>query len=72
MCELILDAADKLDILPNDPEDRGVQLDGPNPIPLDDTQTLRNAALKRDVGVPERDILAKLGYGSAAPHPTPD
>ena len=72
LCELVLDAADKLGVLPNDPEDRGVQLDWPNPIPLDDTQTLRNAALKREVGVPQRDVLAELGYGPAAPNPASD
>ena len=72
LSELVLDAADKLGVLPNDPEDRGIHLDWPNPIPLDDTQTLRNAALKRDVGVPQRDVLAELGYGPTAPNPNPD
>lgn len=69
LCELILDAADKLGALPNDPSERGVRLDWPNPIPLDDTQNLRNAALKRDIGVPADRLIAELGYDAEAPNP---
>ena len=72
LCELILDAADTLGVLPNAPEERGVRFDWPSPVPVDETQALRNAALKREIGVPEPQVLAELGYGVDPPNPSTD
>mgnify|MGYP006270037437 CR=1 FL=1 len=66
LCELILHAVDRLGWMPNDPRERGVRLDWPSPIPSDDSQTLRDAAIKREIGVPADRLLAELGYSDAA------
>jgi len=62
LCELLLHAADITGILPNDPADRAVRLDWPNPLPADEAQHLRNAKVKVDIGVPKEQVLAELGY----------
>lgn len=60
--ELILHAADAATLLPNAPEERGVRIDWPNPIPEDEHIRLREAQLKLDLGVPRPQVLAELGY----------
>jgi hypothetical protein len=66
MCELILHAADVLGILPNRPEDRQVRLEWPSALPESQSQRLREAQLKLDLGVPARQVLTELGYGDCA------
>lgn len=63
LCELILHAADVTGILPNAPEDRGVRLDWSSPLPESQSQRLRDAKLKLELGVPSRQVLTELGYG---------
>ena len=62
VCELLLHAADVYGILPNRPEERGVRLDWAEPLPDTDSQLLRNALMKIEVGVPRRQVLTELGY----------
>lgn len=62
ICELVLHAADVHGILPNRPEERGVRLDWAEPLPDTDSQLLRNALMKIEVGVPRRQVLTELGY----------
>ncbi len=62
LCELILHAADVYGILPNKPEERLVRLDWPNPLPDSESERLRNAQHKLDLGVPRERVLAELGY----------
>jgi hypothetical protein len=66
MCELILHAADVLGVLPNGPEDRQVRLEWPSALPESQSQRLRDARLKLDLGVPARQVLTELGYGDCA------
>ena len=69
ICELILHAADVYGILPNKPEERGVRLDWSEPLPDTDSQLLRNALMKLEVGVPRDQVLTELGYAEhAEPH----
>lgn len=63
LCELVLHAADLLGILPNAPEDRRIRLDWPSPLPESQSQRLRDAKLKLELGVPSRQVLTELGYG---------
>lgn len=62
ICELVLHAADVHGVLPNRPEERGVRLDWSEPLPDTDSQLLRNALMKIEVGVPRRQVLTELGY----------
>ncbi|WP_432798401.1 phage portal protein [Poriferisphaera sp. WC338] len=64
LCELILHAADVYGIFANKPSERRVRMDWAEPMPVGETQQLKNAKLKRDLGVPEKQILAELGYGT--------
>ena len=66
VCELILHTADVYGILPNKPEERGVRLDWAEPLPDTDSQLLRNALLKLEAGVPQKQVLAELGYDDNA------
>jgi Phage portal protein, SPP1 Gp6-like len=70
VCELLLHAADVHGVLPNRPEERGVRLDWAEPLPDTDSQLLRNALMKIEVGVPRRQVLTELGYddGSEPSH----
>jgi hypothetical protein len=63
MCELILHAADVFGILPNRPEDRRVRIDWPGMLPEDDSQRLRDAQIKLEIGVSAKQVLTELGYG---------
>ncbi len=62
LAELILHAADLHGLLPNTPDDRRIRLDWPDPLPDSETQRLHNAQLKLELGVPQRQVLAELGY----------
>lgn len=72
ICELVLHAADVHGVLPNRPEERGVRLDWAEPLPDTDSQLLRNALMKIEVGVPRRQVLTELGYGSDTDPELPD
>jgi hypothetical protein len=62
LCELILHAADVHGLLRTRPEDRRVRLDWPDPLPDADSRRLHDALLKQQLGVPQRHLLAELGY----------
>ncbi|MEO1235566.1 MAG: phage portal protein, partial [Planctomycetota bacterium] len=68
LCELILHAADVTGVLPNTPAERRVRLDWPTPFPDSESQQLRNALAKKDLGVPESQLLAELGYADCFDH----
>ncbi len=72
ICELVLHAADVYGIFPNDPEERGVRLDWAEPLPDTDSQLLRNALMKLEVGVPREQVLTELGYTENADPQLPD
>lgn len=63
LCELVLHAADVHGVLANRPEDRGVRLNWPSPLPENEGQRLKEAQLKLGLGVPQKQVLAELGYG---------
>ncbi len=63
LCELILHAADVYGVLPNRPEDRRVRIDWPGILPENESERLREAQLKLELGVPKRQVLTELGYG---------
>lgn len=62
LCDLILHAADLSGAFPNTPDERRVRLDWPDPMPDSESQRLRHAQTKLEIGVPRRQVLAELGY----------
>jgi hypothetical protein len=66
LCELVLHAADVYGIFPNAPEERGVRLDWPDPLPENKAEQLRNAAMKIELGVPRKQVLTELGYAECS------
>jgi Phage portal protein, SPP1 Gp6-like len=62
LCELILHAADLFGVLKTEPRDRRIRLNWPNPLPADESQRLRDAKLKLEIGVPAKQVLTELGY----------
>ncbi len=62
ICELILRAADIAGLYPNSPDERQIRIDWPSPIPENETERLRNALMKQQLGVPNDQLLAELGY----------
>ncbi len=63
LCELILQALDCAGVLRSRPQDRRVELHWPSPLPENTIEKLQEAQLKLDVGVPQKQVLAELGYG---------
>ncbi|MFP4223746.1 MAG: phage portal protein [Phycisphaeraceae bacterium] len=62
LCELVLHAADVHGLLPNRPEERRVRLEWPEVLPSGQSERLRNAGRKLELGVPRKQVLAELGY----------
>jgi len=62
LCALIFKAADVLGVLPNAPHERRVRIDWPSPLPENEHERLRNALLKRKLGVPSPQLMVELGY----------
>ena len=61
---MILDALDASGVMETREEDRALSIRWPDPIPVDERDRLREAQLKRDLGVPAEVVLAELGYGA--------
>ena len=66
ICEMLLHAADVHGLLPNDPAERHVRLDWPDPLPESESQRLDSAQQKLELGVSRKQVLAELGYDEAA------
>lgn len=66
MCELLLHAASVLGVLDTHAEDRRVRIDWPSLLPENESQRLRDAQIKLELGVPREQVLQELGYASAA------
>lgn len=59
---LILRALHHLGVLKTSEEDRGVRLEWPDPLPIDDHEAARTAETKLRIGVPQERVLGELGY----------
>jgi hypothetical protein len=64
IAEMTLDWLDRTGVFPTRPADRRIEIHWPNPLPSDDAEQLRNARMKRQLGVPSQRVLAELGYES--------
>lgn len=61
-CELVLAALDHAGVLRTRTEDRGVTLNWPDPLPVDDREATASAEAKIRLGVPQEQVLSELGY----------
>jgi len=62
---LALEWLDHIGTLKTSPADRQVEIDWPDPVPLDESAQLNNARIKAKLGVPTERILAELGYDTS-------
>lgn len=63
MSGFILTALNSAGVLRTSPDERGVRLEWPDPLPEDVRERLEEARVKHDLGVPADRILAALGEG---------
>ncbi len=62
MSRLILKALDTAGVYRTSEAERQVRIEWSDPLPIDERSLLTAAQLKRDLGVPQEQILAELGY----------
>ncbi len=62
ICELALQWLDWSGLFPTRPDQRGIELHWPSPLPENDLEKLQEAEAKLRVGVPREDVLRELGY----------
>lgn len=62
LCELALGWLDCAGIFITRPQERGITLHWPSPLPENESEKLDQAAAKLRVGVPRQTVLAELGY----------
>lgn len=67
VCRLILDALDTAGVVASDPNDRGVRIEWPDPVPTDVREQALAAEAKVRLGVPGERVLSELGYSPADP-----
>lgn len=59
---MILDIFDRTGLFPTTPQERQIEVRFPNPLPEEPGERLREAQLKKELGVSTEDILQELGY----------
>ena len=59
---LILAALDHLGILKTDEIDRGIRIDWPDPLPIDEREQVQTAEAKVRIGVDKQRVIEDLGY----------
>jgi Phage portal protein, SPP1 Gp6-like len=64
---LMLAALDSAGILRTDEADRGVRLEWPDPIPLDERDLIANVIAKDKLGVERGELLGELGHAASDP-----
>jgi len=62
VCRMVLDMLDKANIYRTDAADREIDIIFPNPLPEDMTEKLKEAEIKKGLGVPIEQVLKELGY----------
>jgi hypothetical protein len=64
---LMLAALDSAGILKTEEADRGIRLEWPDPIPLDERDVIASVIAKDKLGVDRAELLSELGHSSADP-----
>jgi hypothetical protein len=64
ICEMVLAILDIAGVYRTTEADREVEVVFPNPLPEDTMDKLKEAQIKKELGVPTEQVLKELGYGS--------
>ncbi len=62
IAELVLECLDTFGIYATDAAERKVEVEFANPLPEDMTERLKEAQIKRELGVSQEQVLSELGY----------
>jgi hypothetical protein len=62
ICRMALDMLDKANIYRTGGADREVDIIFPSPLPENTTEKLKEAQIKKELGVPTEQVLRELGY----------
>jgi hypothetical protein len=62
ICKMVLAILDRANIYKTSMADRDVDIVFPNPLPEDMTEKLKEAEIKKELGVPIEQVLRELGY----------
>jgi hypothetical protein len=62
ICKMILDILDKANIYRTSNADRDIDIIFPSPLPENMTEKLKEAEIKKELGVPIEQVLRELGY----------
>lgn len=62
LCALAMHALDVAGVLKTDERDRAISIKWPDPLPIDETERLRAALMKRELGIAADVVKAELGY----------
>lgn len=64
---LILAALDHAGVLATNEDERGIRLEWPDPIPLDERDLIANVSAKERLGVDRQELLSELGHAASDP-----
>jgi hypothetical protein len=62
VCRMVLDILDRLNVYKTGYGDREVDIGFPSPLPENMMEKLKEAQVKKELGVPTEQVLAELGY----------
>ena len=62
ICRMVLSILDTANIYHTDAEEREVDIIFPSPLPENMLEKLKEAQIKRELGVPAEQVLRELGY----------
>jgi hypothetical protein len=62
ICRMILTILDKADIYHTEESERDFEIVFPSPLPENMKEKLEEAKMKKELGVPSRQVLTELGY----------
>jgi hypothetical protein len=62
ICRMVLEILDTANIYKTDEADRDVEVIFPSPLPENTMEKLKEAQIKKELGVPAEQVLRELGY----------
>jgi len=68
ICRMVLAILDKANIYKTSNADRDIEIIFPSPLPENLMEKLKEAQIKKELGVPTEQVLRELGYESAQEH----
>jgi len=62
ICRMVLSMLDTAGLYATSESERDIDVVFPNPLPENTTEKLQEAQIKRELGVPQEQVLKELGY----------